>query len=69
MSTNDYFKYDVRVRERMLARGMLTDGELKSHLEALKDLESEVRPVSVPQPALATASTGEDEAPESTERP
>lgn len=69
MSTSEHFKYDVRIRERMLAKGLLTESELKSHLEALKDLETETEPVPLPQPALATTAIGEGQAPESTERP
>jgi hypothetical protein len=55
MSTSDSFKYDVRIRERMLAKGMLTETDLKSHIEALKDLEAESRSVSIPQPAFVGA--------------
>ena len=78
MSTNELFKYDVRIRERMLSRGQLKESELTSYLEGLKDLEAEARSVSIPQPALAAASSeddeddeeeDEDDAPESTELP
>lgn len=69
MSTSEHFKYDVRIRERMLAKGLLTESELKSHLEALKDLEADTEPLALPQPALTDADTGEGQAPESTERP
>jgi len=69
MSTSELFKYDVRIRDRMLAKGLLNESELKSHLESLKDVESEAAVVTLPQPALAGTATGESQAPESTERP
>lgn len=75
MSTNELFKYDVRIRERMLNRGLLKESELASHLESLEDLEAEARTVSIAQPALSSSASDEDEdeddedAPESTELP
>jgi hypothetical protein len=69
MSTSEHFKYDVRIRERMLSKGLISDKEVQSHLEALKDVEAEARPVSIPQPALAGGASADDDAPESTERP
>lgn len=63
-------KYDVSVRERMLAKGLLTEAEVKTYLDSLKDVEGEARSVSVAQPALTEgAQSEEEEAPESTERP
>lgn len=70
MSTSEYFKYDVRIRERMLAKGLLSEKDLQSHLESLPDVEAEASPVAIPQPALAgSAAAAEEEAPESTELP
>jgi hypothetical protein len=53
MSTNDNFKYDVRVRDRLVAKGLLTPEAVKAYLDGLKDLESEARPIGVAQPALS----------------
>jgi len=50
------FKFDVRVRERMLARGVMTNQELESHLGGLTDAEQNSEPVQQAQPALGTAS-------------
>jgi hypothetical protein len=46
------FKYDVRVRERMLRRGELTESELGKHIEALADVTDLVIDVELKQPAL-----------------
>jgi hypothetical protein len=46
------FKYDMRVRERMLRRGVLTDSELTKHVEALTDVADLVIEVELKQPAL-----------------
>lgn len=69
MSTSESFKYDVRIRERMLSKGLISDKEVQSHLESLKDAEGDSRPVSIPQPALAGGASADEDAPESTERP
>lgn len=61
MSTNETFKYDVRVRERMVSKGLLTPDAVKAHLDGLKDVESESRPIGVPQPALGSGVDVDDE--------
>ena len=53
------FKYDVRVRERMLKRGALTDSELTKHVEALADVNDLVIEVELKQPALQRESERE----------
>jgi len=42
MPIPEFFKYDIRVRERMLKRGMLTDSELGKHVDALSDVADQV---------------------------
>ncbi len=72
MSINELFKYDVRIRERMLERRQLTESELASYLEGLRDVEGEASSVSVslPEPADAESDeAGDDAAPKSTEIP
>jgi hypothetical protein len=53
------FKYDMRVRERMLRRGELTDAELTKHVEALTDVADLVIEVELKQPALQRESERE----------
>jgi len=52
MPIPENFKYDVRVRERMLKRGILTESELSKHVEALADVTDLVIEVELKQPAL-----------------
>jgi hypothetical protein len=44
--------WDVRVRERNLKNGSLTEKELDKHLGQLADVAEQCEPVSLPQPAL-----------------
>jgi hypothetical protein len=59
MPIPEFFKYDIRVRERMLKRGMLTDSELGKHVEALADVTDQVIEVELKQPALQKESERE----------
>jgi hypothetical protein len=51
-NTNPW-QMDVRVRERNLKSGALTDKDLEKHLAGLTDLADHVEPFGTPQPALA----------------
>lgn len=55
MSDPADFKYDVRVRERMLKRGLLAESDLQKHLEGLADAEGKSEQVQLHQPALGTS--------------
>jgi len=55
MRDPEMFKYDVRVRERMLRGGRITVEEISGLLQALPDVESECEDVLLPQPALDLA--------------
>lgn len=55
MSDPNNFKLDVRVRERMLARGQITEDEIKKHLDALPDAEQQGESIQQPQPALGSS--------------
>ena len=55
MTEAELFKFDIRVRERMLKRGQLNDSDLQRHLSSLEDLESKCSRVDQPQPALGTS--------------
>jgi hypothetical protein len=59
MPIPEFFKYDIRVRERMLKRGMLTDAELSKHVDALTDVADQVIEVELKQPALQKESERE----------
>jgi len=52
MPIPENFKYDVRVRERMLKRGLLTEAELAKHIDAATDVTDLVVEVELKQPAL-----------------
>jgi hypothetical protein len=52
MSQFDLFKHDVRVRERMLRKGLMTEAEQDAHLSGLHDLESQCDRLALQQPAL-----------------
>jgi len=56
MPIPENFKYDVRVRERMLKRGLLTESELGKHIDALTDVTDQVVEVELKQPALVKES-------------
>jgi len=56
MPIPENFKYDVRVRERMLKRGLLTESELTKHVESLADVTDQVIEVELKQPALVKES-------------
>lgn len=53
MSDADLFKYDVRVRERMLQAGRVTAEEIKAHMESLPDVAERCEDTITVQPALA----------------
>ncbi len=60
MRDPEMFKYDVRVRERMLRAGRITNEDVGRILDALPDLEGSIEAVPLNQPALdvsLTAST------------
>ena len=56
MPIPEFFKYDIRVRERMLKRGELTTAELSKHVDALADVADLVVEVELKQPALVKES-------------
>ena len=59
MPIPENFKYDMRVRERMLRRGELTESELAKHVDALTDVADLVIEVELKQPALQRESERE----------
>ena len=56
MPIPENFKYDLRVRERMLKRGLLTESELTKHIDAAVDVADLLVEVELKQPALVKES-------------
>lgn len=52
MREPDIFKFDIRVRERLLKSGRVTIEELKKQIEALPDIEDEGVELGLEQPAV-----------------
>jgi hypothetical protein len=52
MTGPEIFKLDVRIRERMLRKGLLSEAEVNKHLEALPDVASQGEDLVLRQPAL-----------------
>jgi hypothetical protein len=52
MSKPEDFKFDSRVRERLLRGRSLSTADLQRHLDALPDLEGEYELLNDPQPAV-----------------
>ena len=46
------FKFDVRIRSRLLAKGVLTEAEVGKYLEGLEDRHAASHSVELAQPAL-----------------
>lgn len=46
------FKFDVRIRARMLAKGTISDAEVTKHMDGLQDREAETTLIDLAQPAL-----------------
>ena len=57
MRDPDMFKYDVRVRDRMLRAGRITSDDVGRLLDALPDLEASIEAVALNQPALDVTAT------------
>lgn len=51
--------FDVRVRERFLAKGVLDAKALERHLSELPDLESRAEVIAIEQPAIGAAKPSE----------
>lgn len=58
MTQNEQFKYDVRVRERMLKRGVITEAEVQKKLDALVGLDAACEELEASQPALGSTAGG-----------
>lgn len=52
-TTQNPWTMDVRVRERNLRSGALTDKDLDKYLASLPDLADQAEPFAIAQPALA----------------
>ena len=52
---------DIRVRERNLRTGVVTEKEVEKHISALPDLDAHVDAFVTPQPALDPPPVAEEE--------
>ena len=52
-TTQNPWQLDVRVRERNLKSGSLTDKDVEKYLAQLTDVADQAEPFATPQPALA----------------
>jgi len=52
MAIPDDLKFDVRVRDRLLSGGLVTEAEIDKHVKALPDLDAEAVELTAKQPAL-----------------
>jgi hypothetical protein len=57
------FKFDVRIRARLLAKGLVTEAEVAKHLDALADLQPSADYIDLAQPALTSPEERERHAP------
>jgi len=55
--------YDLRVRERLLAAGVITQADLDRYLGDLTELETHAEALGIPQPALVSASSAQAPSP------
>jgi len=57
------FKYDVRIRARLLAKGLVTEAEVTKHLDGLADVQPHADYIELAQPALTNPEERERQAP------
>jgi hypothetical protein len=50
--TINSWDWDIRVRERMLKAGTLTDKDVEKHIASLPDHAEQTDAVTIPQPAI-----------------
>jgi len=50
--TINSWDWDIRVRERMVKNGTLTEKDIEKHISGLTDLAEHVEPVGTAQPAI-----------------
>jgi hypothetical protein len=54
MAIPESLKFDVRVRERLLKKGLITEAEVEQHLAGLPDRAEDALDIGIKQPALQT---------------
>jgi hypothetical protein len=52
---NTEFRFDVRIRQRMLDKGLITAEQVDQHEKALPDLEQHCEVIALEQPARVAA--------------
>ena len=53
MNIEEDFRFDVRIQDRLMKKGLVTKEELDQRLAALKDLEGAAETLDLQQPGLA----------------
>lgn len=53
MNIDEEFRFDVRIQDRMVKKGLVTKEELEQRLAHLKDSEGEAEVLPLEQPGLA----------------
>jgi hypothetical protein len=53
MNIDEEFRFDVRIQDRMVKKGLVTKEELEQRLAQLKDSESDSEVLPLEQPGLA----------------
>lgn len=53
MNIDEDFRFDVRIQERMVKKGLVTKEELDKRLSNLKDVEEQAEALELQQPGLA----------------
>lgn len=52
MNIDEEFRFDVRIQDRMVKKGLVTKEELDKRLANLKDIEGDSEPLDLEQPGL-----------------
>lgn len=60
MSIEEEFRFDVRIQERLLKKGLVSEEELKQRLDSLKDVEGDSEILDLQQPGLAPLDGSDD---------
>lgn len=61
MSIEEDFRFDVRIQERMMKKGLVKSDELEQRLAALSDLEAETETLDLEQPGLTPLNPSDKE--------
>jgi hypothetical protein len=57
MNIEEEFRFDVRIQQRLLKKGLVQESELSARLAGLQDLENDCEPMEVEQPGVTSLSS------------